>query len=185
MAALQPQNRSLPPPAKLPPVKRELLPDGKAGVKATLERMAALVRQGRQALPVRLMALQLVRELKQKDYAGEIAAVHAFVRDRVRYVRDVRKVETLHTAEHLLEHRQGDCDDKSILVASLLESIGHTTRLVAVGPAKNRFSHVLALVKDPARPGKWVQLETTEPWPVGKGPANPLALMIQDIDRVK
>lgn len=158
----------------------ERLPDGRDGVKATLARMAALVRQGRQSMAVRTMALALVRELKQKDYAGEIAAVHAFVRDRVRYTRDVRTVETLHTADHLLQSRQGDCDDKSILAASLLEAIGHRTRLVAIGPSKHRFIHVFAQVVSPAQAGKWITLETTEPWPVGRGVVLP-GVLIQEI----
>lgn len=162
-------------------MKVEHLPDGRDGVRATLKRMAALVRQGRQSMAVRSMALQLVRQLRQKDYAGEVRAVHEFVRDRVRYVRDVRTVETLHTADHLLQSRQGDCDDKAILAASLLESIGHRTRLVAVGPSRHRFVHVYAQVAHPGQPGKWITLETTEPWPVGKGVVMP-GVMIQEIE---
>lgn len=131
--------------------------------------MAELIRQGRTALPVRETMKTLIRHLPQKDYMGEIAAAHAFVRDRVRYTRDIRSVETLHTAERLLADRQGDCDDKSILVAALLESIGHRTRLVAIGPRKGVFSHVFPQVVHPKEPGVWINLECTEPWPVGAG----------------
>lgn len=134
--------------------------------------MAELIRQGRVALPVREMMKTLIRHFPQKDYMGEIKAAHAFVRDRVRYTRDIRTVETLHTAERLLSDRQGDCDDKSILVASLLESIGHQTQLIAIGPRKGAFSHVFAQVRNPRQPDPrqldaWISLECTEPWPVG------------------
>lgn len=145
------------------------LANGAAGTRQTLELMAALIRQGRESLPVREMMKTLVRHLPQKDYKGEIKAAHEFVRDRVRYTRDIRTVETLHTADRLLADRQGDCDDKSILVASLLESIGHTTRLVAIGPRKGVFSHVYAQVQHPTKAGAWINLECTEPWPVGAG----------------
>ena len=145
------------------------LASGAAGTRQTLEMMAALIRQGRESIPVREMAKTLVKGLAQKDYKGEIAACHAFVRDRVRYTRDIRTVETLHTAERLLIDRQGDCDDKSILVSALLESIGHTTQLVAIGPRRGVFVHVYAQVQDPKKPGAWINLECTEPWPVGAG----------------
>lgn len=148
------------------------LANGAAGTRQTLRLMADLIRQGREALPVREMAKTLVRQLPQKDYMGEIAAVHAFVRDRVRYTRDIRNVETLHTAERLLQDRQGDCDDKAILVAAMLESIGHETQLVAIGPSKQHFVHVFAQVRNPKQPllnqrDSWLHLECTEPWPVG------------------
>ena len=143
------------------------LQNGAPGTRQTLEMMAALIRQGRESVKVREMAKTLVAGLKQKDYLGEIAAAHAFVRDRMRYTRDIRTVETLHTAERLLDDRQGDCDDKSVLVAALLESIGHTTRLVAIGPRRGVFAHVYAQVQHPKTPGAWITLETTEPWPVG------------------
>lgn len=142
--------------------------------------MADLIRKGRESMPVREMAKRIVRQLRQKDYAGEIAAIHAFVRDRVRYTRDIRTVETLHTAEQLLQDRQGDCDDKSILVAALLESIGHRTRLIAIGPRKNVYAHVFAQVQDPAKPGAWIALECTENWPAGRAVMMP-GLMIENV----
>ncbi|MDF2446974.1 MAG: hypothetical protein K0S46_2210 [Moraxellaceae bacterium] len=146
--------------------------------------MAAEVVKGREAWPVREMALKVVRQLRQKDYLGEIAAIHAFVRDRVRYVRDARSIEQLHSAEHLLEQRQGDCDDKTILCLSMLESIGHTTRIKAVGPTRKSFNHVYGQVRHPKRPGMWINLECTEPWAVGVGIRMP-GEMIQEIRRAK
>lgn len=144
-----------------------MLPDGPAGTRFTLKEMAAEIRAGRESMAVRQMAETLVRNLPQKDYLGEIKAIHAFVRDRVRYTRDIRQVELLHTAERLLQSRQGDCDDKSILVCALLESVGHKTGLIAIGPRKGAFSHVFALVADPRQPGGFMPLECTEPWPAG------------------
>lgn len=106
---------------------------------------------------VRDLALQLVSGLRAKDYAGEVAALQRFVRDSIRYVRDIRGVETVQTPERTLALKQGDCDDKSTLLASLLESIGHRTRFEAIGFQPGQWSHVLvsALVS-----GKWVPLET-------------------------
>ena len=78
-------------------------------------------------------------------------------------------METLHTPEKLLELRQGDCDDKSLLLLGLLESLGHTARFKAVGFMRGFFSHVLVEV---LIDGQWVSAETTEPVPLGWGPPN-------------
>lgn len=136
------------------------------------------MRNGRQNPLVRQTALQLVSGLKQKDYLGEASKIHAFVRDKIRYVRDPNRVETLHTAERLLTQKQGDCDDKTILVCSLLETIGHPTRIVAIGFNKG-FCHVYPEVQIR---GKWYTVETTEPWAFGQGlTKKPLLRMVEKV----
>jgi transglutaminase-like putative cysteine protease len=127
--------------------------------------MRSIVSRCKKALPVRQLALQLTQGLPQKDYVGEVKRIHAFVRDRIRYVKDVRGVETVQTAVKTLEMGQGDCDDKAVLAASLLESLGHPTRFVAIGFQKGLFQHVYL---DTRIGDKWLALETTEPWPLGK-----------------
>jgi len=102
------------------------------------------------------------------------------VRDEIRYVQDTNGIELLHDPVTLLEIGAGDCDDKSILLASLLESIGHRTRFVAVAFEPDRFSHVW--VQD-YLDGRWVDLEPTEPLPFGvRVPTGgAVALMDQEI----
>lgn len=137
--------------------------------------MARLVRDGKKLPIVRHIANMLTSDLTQKDWLAEIKTLHAFVRDRIRYVRDVNGVETLHTPDKILEYKQGDCDDKSVLLASMLEAIGHKTRLVAIGFSPNRYSHVFPEV---LYRGKWIPLETTEPVDIGWTPKNVQARMI-------
>lgn len=124
-------------------------------------------RGGRTSMTVRQLALSLVAGLQPKDYAGEVRALHAFVRDQVRYVRDVNGVETVQTPERTLANGQGDCDDKSTLLASMLEAIGFKTRFEAVGFQPGRWSHVLVQV---LFGGRWLSLETTMPVQVGWRP---------------
>lgn len=142
----------------------QLIPDGKAGTIATLKLMSRLVRAGKKTLPVRLTALALVKGEAQKDWLKEARNLHAFVRDKIRYVRDINNVETLHTPEKILELGQGDCDDKSVLLASLLESIGHPTRFVAIGFAPDHYDHVFVETKIG---NNWIACETTEPVEMG------------------
>lgn len=81
---------------------------------------------------------------RPKDYEGEARILHAFVRDHMRYVRDVEGVETLQTPVQSLYVMSGDCDDKAMLLNALLGSIGFETRFCAIGVRDQPFSHVMA-----------------------------------------
>ncbi|RJP44497.1 transglutaminase family protein [Candidatus Parcubacteria bacterium] len=154
------------------------IPSGRAGVRETLKRMAALIQYGKLQPAIRDLAVSLTKGLSPKDFAGEIEVLHKFVRDRIRYVRDTNGVETLHLPEIVLEIGSGDCDDKVILLASLLESIGHPTRSVAISLAPGQFSHVL-LETRPQGFTHWIPLETTEPVPAGWKPPGIVDTMVQ------
>lgn len=153
----------------LPQVTGQLaqIPSGSAGVRETLKIMAKLARDGKKTVPVRLAALQITQHLKQKDRIGEIRALHAFVRDRIRYVRDILGVETLQDPIRTLQLKAGDCDDKSTLIGALLLSIGHPVRFHAVGFRRGSYSHVYAETKIGDR---WIPLETTEAVKAGAAP---------------
>jgi transglutaminase-like putative cysteine protease len=152
-------------------------------VRATLEKMREFVNHGKKQPVIREKATALTQNLEQKNYLAEIAALHQFVRDEIRYVRDPANVEMLHWPERVLEQRHGDCDDKSVLLAALLESIGHPTRFVAVGFRNpNEYSHVFVdTYYRPSRgwagrPG-WMTLETTENVPMGWRPPGIVAAL--------
>jgi len=138
--------------------------------------MAHLARAGSKRIEVRNAAVDIVthgfhdgRGLRQKDFAGEARRLFEFVRDEIRYVRDIADVETLHDPVTLLRIRAGDCDDKAILLAALLLSIdGGPVRFKAMALAPDQYGHVWlqAFMNDGAG-GRWIDLETTEPVPFG------------------
>lgn len=162
-------------PPKTPTLARlEKIPGGAQGTRATLNRMRQLVREGKKSLPVRLFAMRIVGRNGQKQFLKEAKGIHEFVRDRIRYIKDVNGVETLQTPEKTLELKQGDCDDKATLAAALLESIGHPTRFIAVGFHPDKFCHVLLETKIGNR---WVAVETTEPVELGWFPKGVKAVM--------
>lgn len=109
--------------------------------------------------PIRELALQLTSHLPQKDFMGEAHALFDYVKNHIRYVKDIAGVETIQTPLKTLEYGQGDCDDKASLLAALLESIGHKTRFHALGFRPNNVSHVLL---ETNINGEWIPLETTE-----------------------
>lgn len=129
--------------------------------------MRRMIRAGKISMPVRQTALSLTSDLAQKDWFGEAKRIHQYVRDDIRYVKDIRGVETVQTPERTLINKAGDCDDKSVLASALLESIGHPTRLVAIAFHPGKFIHVFPEVRIR---GQWIAVETTEPKPLGWKP---------------
>jgi len=153
-------------------------PDGMPGVEHTLQRMRDLVRSGRVDPAVRGTALTLIALLPEHDRAGEINALFEFVRDRIRYVPDVLDVETLATAGTTLATAAGDCDDKSVLLAALLESIGIATQFMATGYASPTwFDHVYVRALLPS--GEWLALDPTEPHAAGWEPPAAAVVMYE------
>lgn len=140
------------------------IPDGIPGIIVTLREMARLTNTAKKSPQVRELALSLTRDLPPKNWTAEVRALHGFVRDRIRYVQDINGVETVAIPEVTLRLGQGDCDDKSVLLASLLESIGHPARFVAVGFRPGELEHVYV---DTKIRDQWIPLETTEPVEAG------------------
>jgi len=146
-----------------------VIPSGERGTKATLEVMARLVRERRTDTIIRALVESIIQFVPEKDAIAEASAVQQWVRDNIRYTADVADVETLKDPVMLLQSRYGDCDDKSTLVAALLQTIGYPVRFVAIAFPHEEFSHVYAEVEID---GQWIAVETTEPVELGWFPEN-------------
>lgn len=147
------------------------LPLGASGTRATLRLMAKLVKQTRADPTIRDTAKNLVMGCSPGDYRAEVNECFLFVRDNIRYLQDGNGAERLSNPVVLLQDRAGDCDDKSTLLAALLESIGHPCRFVAVGyTAPGEYEHVFVETRIGAN---WVALETTLNVDMGWAPIPP------------
>jgi transglutaminase-like putative cysteine protease len=184
-------------PGRSPPdrVKRYVIPWGDAGVIRTLRVMVDVVRWFKTDLHVRTLAVCLVggrpvhlsdgRRIRYpprapKDFVGELQTLHAFVRDHIRYVRDVEGIETLQTPAQSLYVLAGDCDDKAMLLCALAGSIGFETRFCAIGVRGDPFSHVMAQALIPGDPD-YINLETIltdPPVPIGWFPPDATTAML-------
>lgn len=165
-------------PARSFPTRLAAIPDGVPGIKVTLEVMRKLAREASDHPSFVQLTRELVGGVKQKDFVGEARRVHEFVRDRIRYLKDPLGMEWVQTPVVTLNVRQGDCDDKATLAAAMLRALGHPSRFVVIGFAPHRYSHVYLETKIGHH---WVGMETTEPWPLGKVPANAITKMVKDI----
>lgn len=156
----------------------QAIPDGADGTRYTLNLMADIARKYKTDMSVFTKTRELIAGLQQKDWPGEARKIQRFVRDHIRYVKDVRGVETVQTPDITLKIKAGDCDDKSTLVATMLESIGHPVRFVAIGFRPDDYVHVFP---ETLIGKKWVSLETTEPVDIGWKPDNVVARMIVNV----
>ncbi len=136
------------------------LAGGKAGILQTVSLMRQIVDRFKTDPQIRNLALGLVSFLPPKDELGEITALFKFVRDEIRYVKDVYEVETVHTPDQIIKIAQGDCDDKSVLLASLLESIGYKTYFKVTGYHGSEYEHVYVYVSGS---NVALHLDATEP----------------------
>jgi transglutaminase-like putative cysteine protease len=122
--------------------KLETLPsgdDGLAAVRATLKKMAAVVRRYASDVTTGNAAREILRSggimdiRKQKQARASVYLIQNWVRDNIAYVYDPPDVEWIQTPPQTLKIGTGDCDDKAILVNAMLSSVGFQTQFLAVG----------------------------------------------------
>ena len=104
---------------------------------------------------VRQLALNILHwhNIKSQDYVEEARAIAKYVKEKVRYVRDIAGMEQLHDPLTMIDQlkrgtAQGDCDDMSLLIATLLLSIGHRPffRIVKYKRDAPSYSHIYVVV---------------------------------------
>ncbi len=100
---------------------------------------------------VRQLALNILEwhKVPSQDYVEEAKAIGKYVKDKVRYVRDIAGMEQLHDPITMIDQiqrgvAQGDCDDVSLLIATLLLSVGHRPvfRVVKYKKENPTFNHI-------------------------------------------
>lgn len=154
-----------------------MIPEGAAGIRATLDAMIRAARAASTTLEIRDLAESIVVAVPSKDYYSEIRAIQQWTKAHIRYTRDPITTETLKLPHALLTNPQGDCDDQATLVAALAMAIGFPARFVAIGVHDpSVFEHVYAEVK---LGDEWVSVETTEPVGIGWQPDNVRAKMVR------
>ena len=143
----------------------ERLPDGIPGTIRTLAAMAAAVRGdvgpdncGYRAEAIRRAAIRICMGIQGHDSQGELGALFEFVRDQVRYRADPWDTERVQDPCQTLLLESGDCDDKCVLLAALVASLGYLPRFVVQSQDRKFFDHVYLEVE---RSGQWVALDPT------------------------
>lgn len=131
---------------------------GIEGTRETLRRMAALVRRDHQDARIRKLAERIVRNCPGHGFECEIKSIYDFCRDDVTYRRDPVDSERVQDARRTLQSGVGDCDDKTLLLCSLLSAMGHRTRFGLLSNSPRDWSHVFCEV---FISGRWIALDPT------------------------
>lgn len=154
------------------------LAGGLAGIQQTLAYMRQMVNEGRVDPQIRQAATSAVFLTPEKDEFSEIEAIFNYVRDNIRYVKDVHQVETLSTAAKTMQGRIGDCDDQTVLLAAMLEAVGYPTRFAVAAYRSGNFEHVYLQVLGH---GQWISLDPTENQVMGWEPPGATKMMYEAV----
>jgi transglutaminase-like putative cysteine protease len=145
------------------PNRRFPLPDGDPGIARTVQMMTGLARgsEGANHPTVRQKAVEVVRGFSSRDKQGQINAILDWVKKNVDFRGEYK--ELLQTPVVTIQIQAGDCDDHSMLISSLLKTLGFSTRFntVAADPTDpEQFTHVFCEVLDPTTQ-QWTALDST------------------------
>jgi len=147
------------------------LPSGRRGTAKTIELIKQLVDEGLTDPRVRRVATEILRNSSAPahDDVAEVRAIYQWVLANIRFTKDMVGKETLQPAWAILETGAGDCDCiNSILLPSLLGSVGYPTRLVTIAadpddPELDSHIYIEALVQDIWGNPAWIPLDAARP----------------------
>lgn len=128
---------------------------GLDAVRATLDKMRSIIRKYRTDVTTGRTARQILVACGLQDGRNRkqvITCLQNWVRDRIIYVYDPNGAEWLQTPPETLSIGTGDCDDKVLLLLSLLESVGIDTELLAVGGRGSGWQSDPGNLLDPSQP---------------------------------
>jgi hypothetical protein len=152
-------------------VLRMPLPRGDEGVARTIRLIRDLMDAAVADPQVNEAAINILRNaaVQNFDREAKLRALYDFVSwPNFLYVEDpvgpFGPKETVRTVRTLLRVRAGDCDDYTLLLASLAGTVGIATRAVTVAAdpsAPNDFSHIYPEAE--VTPGNWVAMDAARP----------------------
>lgn len=153
---------------------RSTLYRGRLPIQKRVRILQGLVMKGVRDPSMRKLALEITSQCPARDDMCEARAVYDWTRSNVRYTGDiapikispngpVEGIDLFQTAKRTKEFRGGDCDDHSVLNATLLTLNGIPARFRITGRGKG-WSHIYVTFGAPKlAPRKWIPLDTTLP----------------------
>ena len=134
---------------------------GDQGIAITVAIMRMAAQAGAKDPQVRELALKITQGVANSDHTGEIDAIYNWVKNSIAFRGE--DDELIQAPEVTLRFEGADCDCQSVLLGSLLGSLGYTVDFKTVaGAGEKDFSHVYAVVWDDSS-GGWrpLPLDTT------------------------
>lgn len=145
--------------------------DGPAGAAQTMGFMRSYVLAAVRDPSQRIRELTL--SIIPRNYVGQVRAIQQWTQQNIRYVHDPIDseggAELVQEPVYTVQHQAGDCDDQSVLTASMLSAIGHPTRFAAFAFNGGPLEHVVTQTQIGPQ---WITVETIEARPLGWEPPN-------------
>lgn len=136
------------------PTKKMFLGYGDDAIRRTLQIMAEIINSSAINYYVRRWAEKIIEGIPKGDDLGKVNALFWFLHKHTRYVRDPQGIEFIKTPLvplQLIEVGEIpylDCDCLTVLILSLLKSIGFPVALRAISATPDRrFRHVYGMVR--------------------------------------
>lgn len=133
------------------------LPDGEGGNLATVDLMVRIARKRATDPIVRQLGINILNQAgtQSHNHLDEAIAIGEWVKHNVRYMKDPQGTELLQDPILMIEKCEkgecrGDCDDMSLLTATLLVAIGIQPfyKIVRWKSDKGHFNHIYIAVKE-------------------------------------
>jgi len=149
------------------------------------------IQKGRKDPRMRAFAVRAVSQkcgskwcVPERDWWGEVRSVFGAIRNNVRYVRDIHKLDTFQAPNRTLQFQGGDCDDYSITLGSALQSIGYPIKVrIVQSKGSPDYNHIFLLAGLPPRgPNGWYALDASVDKPPGWHPPRSMLSRIKDYD---
>lgn len=113
---------------------------GTMGILQTVKFMIIQKEKYRKNPMIRKLALLITKNINKKY--NQARAIYNYILKKVKYKSDIIDVETIQSPLITLKYGGGDCDDLSLLAASLLESIGIKTVYVITSYDDLHYTHI-------------------------------------------
>lgn len=119
------------------------------------------IQVGKRNSDVRQIAADALKGVPPRQWDKSAKALFEWTRENVRYTLDPHGVELFQSAARSAQVGIGDCDDQSIMLSSLLQTVGIPVRLRVISlKGQKVFQHIYVLAGlPPNRPTKWVPLD--------------------------
>lgn len=146
------------------------VPDGYQGNVATVKMMIRIAREKSGNNVVRQLAIKILNDAQTEshNHLDEAVAIGKWVRDNVKYMKDPHGLELLQDPLLMIEKAEkgearGDCDDMSLLIATLLLAVGIKPyfKVVRWKEKRGNFNHIYIMVfeKNFRQNANWIALD--------------------------
>jgi len=141
-------------------IQERIIADGIKGTSETIKQMWSFVDKATGDETLILISTDIAKSAAfEKDYLRRATALFNWVKKTIAYFPDPHYKELVQDPFFTIARGAGDCDDHTVLLAAMAQSIGYPVRFKTIGRSMNEFKHVYPEI---FINGSWMPADTTE-----------------------